>query len=113
MINPKIVLSTFHMKFARPIPSYLDAHDKKGTTPNAYNMDAIDTFREPPKRIKYRPIASTTAVIVITPVAIYISFIILCVSSAFFLRDYETIKKNASSGIRTQGLLFTREMLYH
>ena len=37
----------------------------------------------------------------------------LCVSSVFFLSDYKSIKKNASSGIRTQGLLFTREMLYH
>ena len=102
------VLITFHKKFAIPIPSYFVAKDKRGTAPAAYKTDAIETFIMPPARMKYSATASTAAVIVTNPDAMYIAFMALCVSPAFFSSDYESIKKNASSGYRTQYLLFTR-----
>ena len=78
MENPKIVLNMFHMKLESPIPSYFVAIPKRGTIPSPYIIDAIDTFIVPPKRIKYRPSASSIDAIVITPVAIYMSFMTLC-----------------------------------
>ena len=78
------VLKTFHKKFDIPIPSYFVANAKRGTAPAAYKIDAIETFMNPPARMKYKATASTAAVIVTKPYAIYMGFMVLCMIRIFF-----------------------------
>ena len=78
------VLNTFQKKFDNPIPSYFVANAKRGTAPAAYKIDAIETFINPPARMKYRATASTAAVIVTNPYAMYTAFMALCMIRIFF-----------------------------